>query len=379
MGILNRSILFRFLGNFFLLFGLLFVFAISIDVIIQWEKFVRVSAAAAGNVTGTTEGATTVGLFRAILGFHGPRVFQFYQYMMPLVALGAMGFTAASMHRNREFTAILAAGVSIRRAVFPMIVGMCGLCMLQIANQELMLPRLAQRLLLEHGDMIRGVVPTWGIGLVADSQGRLIHASSFDPATKTLSGLYIVERTKQGGVVRRIEARRATWSDDERAWILEQGRMGVPAGPSDAPRGERTPVFLDEPIRSFATDLDPETLSLRQHRLYAHMLSLADIAELARSSAVDPTALRRFAVSRFAALLVGLLVLAISIPFFALREPTPLLRQAVQCSAVSLPILLISMVIITLPLPSITPTLGVVIPVVLLIPVAAWRIAMMKT
>lgn len=379
MRILTRFILLRFLGNFFLLFSLLFIFAISIDILIQWETFVSSAAKIESAKSGVEQGASILSVAKLILSFHGPRIFQFYQYMMPLVALAAMGFTASAMLRTREFVAMMAVGISMRRAVFPMLMGMGILCLFQVGNQELILPRLAARLLLEHGDMVRGAVRTWGIGLAADSQGRLIHAASFDPATETLNGLYAVERTKEGAVVRRIEASSAKWSADKRAWILLNGRAGVPTRPSVAPTGERPSVFLDQPIELFQTDLDPDTLRLRQNLLYAHMLSLSEIADLARNSAFDPTALRRFATGRFASLLVGLLVLAISIPFFALREPAPILKQAVSCAALSLPILLTSMIMIALPLPSLPPTVGVILPVVFLLPIAVWRMATIKT
>ncbi|GDY06155.1 hypothetical protein LBMAG51_09420 [Phycisphaerae bacterium] len=161
--------------------------------------------------------------------------------------------------------------------------------------------------------------------------------------------------------------------------MLVNGRAGIPTGPADVPTGERPPVFLDQPIELLQTDLDPDTLRLRQNLLYAHMLSLSEIADLARNSAFDPTALRRFATGRFASLLVGLLVLAISIPFFALREPAPILKQAVSCAALSLPILLTSMIMIALPLPSFPPTVGVILPVVVLLPIAVWRMATIKT
>ncbi|MSR69856.1 MAG: LptF/LptG family permease [Phycisphaerales bacterium] len=379
MRILDRHILLRFLGNFFLLFGLLFVFAISIDIIIQWEKFMDVAAALDPPNAAGEKRATTLGVAKVIMGFHGPRIFQFYQYMMPLVALGAMGFTASAMHRSREFTAMLAAGVSLRRAVVPIVGGMTILCALQGANQEFVLPHLAPRLLLEHSDLIRGVVPTWSIALAADSRGSLIHAAKYDPAKRMLTGITIVERTPQGGVARRIEAASATWDSQQRAWILVQGKLGVPSQPNDAPASERPSVFNDQPIASFATDLDPDTLSLRHHRLHAHMLSLKEISELTRTSAVDPGSLRRYAVGRFAALAIAVLVLVICIPFFALREPAPLLRQAVHCAAIGLPLMLTSMVIITVPLSAFTPTVGVMLPVALLIPVAAWRLVAMKT
>ena len=41
MILLDRHIMARFLGNFVLLFGLLFIFAISIDVVVQFDEFLR--------------------------------------------------------------------------------------------------------------------------------------------------------------------------------------------------------------------------------------------------------------------------------------------------------------------------------------------------
>ncbi len=298
---------------------------------------------------------------------------------MPLAALGAMGFTASAMLRTREFVAMMAVGISMRRAVAPILLGMGLLCALQVVNQELVLPRLATRLLLEHGDMVRGAVSTWPIGLTADSQGRLIHAGSFDPVTQRLTDLYAIERDREGAVVRRIEASSAKWSVERRGWVLDGGRAGVPTHPSDSPTGARPKIFLDQPIDLLSTNLDPDTLSLRHNQLHAHLLSLAEIAELSRNSAFDPGALRRFAVGRFASLLIGVLVLMIAIPFFALREPTSLLRQAVICAGTCLPLMLTAMIMISLPLRPLTPTVGVVLPIVLLLPVAVWRFASMKS
>ena len=137
MRILTRFILLRFLGNFFLLFSLLFIFAISIDILIQWETFVSSAAKIESAKSGVEKGASILSVAKLILSFHGPRIFQFYQYMMPLVALAAMGFTASAMLRTREFVAMMAVGISMRRAVFPMLMGMGILCLFQVGNQEL--------------------------------------------------------------------------------------------------------------------------------------------------------------------------------------------------------------------------------------------------
>ncbi len=379
MKILDRHILLRFLGNFAILFATLFVFAISIDIIIQWDKFLEASTRIVKAKDPASSGASFLDVAILILSFHGPRIFQFYQYMMPLVAMGAMGFTASAMHRQREFTALLAAGISLRRAVAPIIVGVALLCALQVVNQELIVPRLAQRLLQDHSDLVHGVAKAWGIPLATDSQGRLIHAARFDPATKSLSGIYVVERAPDGTVLRRIEAPSATWSEERGLWILKDGRAGAPTAPRGEPTGERSAVFTDSAIETLDSDLDPKSLLLRQHALYAQMLSLREIAQLAEGSAVDPAALRRYAVGRFSALAVAICMIGIAIPFFALREPANLLAQSVRCAAFGLPLLLLSMVLLSVPLSRVGPTVGVVLPVAVLLPIAAWRLSAMKT
>ncbi len=377
MQILTRFIMLRFLGNFWLLFALLFIFAVSIDVLVQWEVFVdaatRLLTAAGG--TGRAGFLATVKL---IVEFHSPRVFQFYQYMMPLVALGAMGFTASAMLRHREIVAMLAAGLSMQRVTWPFVLGMLVLCGLQLVNQEVMLPRLAARLLMKHSELASGVAASWAVPLAPDASGTLIHADRFDPATQTLVGIYAVVR--EGGAVRsRIEAPRGTWSDKRGGWVLEKGTESTTARPGDSPSVGRSSVIEKRPIELLPTNLDPTTLSLRRNMLQAHMLSLKQIRELLDAGTFDQSALRRIAVGRFSSLAIALLVLVIALPFFTMREPRPILGQAVLCAGIGLPLLLTAMIFIAIPVQVATPTVSVLMPVIALLPIAAWRLAMMKT
>jgi len=377
MRILTRFIMFRFLGNFWLLFALLFVFAVSIDVLIQWEVFVD-AATRLLTAAGGTGRAGFLPTLKLVVEFHSPRVFQFYQYMMPLVALGAMGFTASAMLRHREFVALLAAGMSMQKITWPFLLGMLVLCGLQLANQEVMLPRLATRLLMEHSELVTGVSASWALPLAPDASGTLIHAARFDPATQSLVGIYAVVR--EGGAVRaRIEAPRGTWSAERGGWILENGVESTTARPGDSPTSARARVIERRPAEFLKTDLDPTTLSLRRNMLQAHMLSLRQIGELLEAGTFDQSALRRIAVGRFSSLAIALLVLVISLPFFAMREPRPILGQAVLCAGIGLPLLLTAMIFIALPVGAVTPTVGVLMPVIALLPIAAWRFATIKT
>jgi len=377
MRILTRFIMFRFLGNFWLLFALLFVFAVSIDVLVQWEVFVD----AATRLLAAAGGAGRAGFWatlKLVVEFHSPRVFQFYQYMMPLVALGAMGFTASAMLRHREFVAMLGVGLSMQRITWPFVLGMSLLCGLQLANQEIMLPRLATRLLMKHSELVSGTAASWALPLAPDASGTLIHADRFDPATQSLVGIYAVVR-EDGAVRSRIEAPRGTWSAQRGGWVLEKGIESTTARPGESASVARSNVIERRPADLLKTDLDPTVLSLRRNMLQAHMLSLRQIGELLNAGTFDQSALRRIAVGRFSSLVIALLVLVIALPFFAMREPRPILGQAVLCAGLGLPLLLTAMIFIAIPVQTVTPTVGVLMPVIALLPIAAWRFATMKT
>ena len=95
MRILDRAIVTRFLANFALLFALLFVFATAIDVILQLDVYM---AAADAVVKRGQSSGRWAALAWVLFQFHGPRAFQFFQFMAGLLTVGAMGFTFAQVY-----------------------------------------------------------------------------------------------------------------------------------------------------------------------------------------------------------------------------------------------------------------------------------------
>ena len=112
MAILDRHVVARFLWNFVLLFGAIFAFGVAVDVMLNTPRFLE---AADALVREEVTGSRWIAFPLVLLDFHGPRVFQFFQFMVGMVSVGAMGFTFAQMHRARELVAIMAAGIRLRR------------------------------------------------------------------------------------------------------------------------------------------------------------------------------------------------------------------------------------------------------------------------
>lgn len=371
MRILDRAILARFLGNFAVIFLLLYVFAVSVDTIVQAQKFVEAAKAMAPDGA-----ATTLGILKAVAIFHGPRIFQMFQYLAGLVAVGAMGFTLAQLHRNRELVAMLAAGISLPRVALPIILGGAVLGGLQALDQEVIVPRLAPQLLMEHTELAKKGPPQLPIHLMADDAGALLHAEAFDRASGTMRGFVALQRDQAGGLQARIQASAAAWDEQSQSWVLKDGRRVVTADARDANARQ---LSASEPVERFGSSLSPRAIAMRQNRLFAHMLSSAQIVAMVEDGSLGAADGKRFVIGRWGAIAANLLVLIASLPYFLLREPANLLVQSVRCVAFAVPMALGAMVAMSVPMSGLGPTAGVLIPIAALIPLAVWRLSGVRT
>jgi lipopolysaccharide export system permease protein len=92
-------------------------------------------------------------ILRAIIKYYGYKVPQIFDRLCePIVLLAAM-FTVAWMQRNNELLPLLSAGVPTRRVVRPVLLSACVMLVLSTFNQELVIPRIADRLLSSRDDL----------------------------------------------------------------------------------------------------------------------------------------------------------------------------------------------------------------------------------
>jgi lipopolysaccharide export LptBFGC system permease protein LptF len=376
MNLIDRYILLRFLVNFAVLFVLLFLFAISIDLILALDRFVEAAHKEADEEAGAL--ALAWALLRLAVDFQFPRLFQFYAYLHGLVAIGAMAFTLAQMHRAKELVAVLAAGVSLQRVAMPFIVAVFGLSVIQLFNQELFLPRVAPLLVRDHGDIGLRSVDRFPVNFTPDARGNLLQSPSFDPSRDALEAPTILVRDERGRTIRRITAEEAIWDRIDRdgevveGWRLIDGRA---ASLERDPGADRTTGLSREQVQFYPTNLSPKVLIVHRHGQYAAMLSLRQIARMLETPGVsDEEALRRHQLTRFSAVLVNVLVMWLCLPTFLLRQPANLLSRSLMCAGVAIPALLGAAIFMMADLPGISPAVSVFLPVIVLIPIvlAQW-------
>jgi lipopolysaccharide export LptBFGC system permease protein LptF len=367
--LLDRHIVVRYLSNFVLLFGLLFVFAVSIDVVIQFDSF----ADAAKERAGRTSTSYPLVLAHAILDFHAPRIFQFFAFMTGLVGIGAAGFTVVQMHRTRELVAIMAAGVPLQRVATAILAAQLGVVLLQLVDQELVLPRIAARLVRDHDAILESGVETFEAPLMRDSAGDLLYAREVDPRAGVLTSVLILERDDDGTSVARVTAARAEWDDAVAGWRLEDGvRMETDSGRSRP--ADRTSVTLWE------TDLSPRMLQARRNLNFAQMLSLGQLRDLRDAGGASDGRVERTMFGRFSGALVNLLVPVIAMPFFLARNPgVAMLSRSLQAALVSIPLLVGALAAMTVAIPGLPAGVGAFLPVALLLPIAIARMAYLET
>lgn len=384
MKLVNRSILGSFLAHFTLLFGMVFFFVVLLDVLLALDRFVEVARGEVGESAGA--GALLLTFLGLVIEYEMPRFFQFYAYLYGLLAVGAAGFTLIRMNRNRELLAILTGGWSLHRVALPILCGTCLLAMVQVLNQELMLPRVAPLLLRDHHQIGMRTPEAYPLSLTPDGDGNLLHAVAFNPQASNgqLQEVTILRRDESGHTTHRITAERATWSPgpgDGTAgggWLLEGGESVL------LDTGESQTQRIRTPVEYFATDMSPDMLTVRRHRAFAGMLSLVEISRSLATEGIEnqqslANLLRRYRWSRFSSILINLLIMGLVLPLFLLRVPANLQRRSFIAAVVAVPVFICATTLMLTELPGVPPVVGVFLPVILLLPLVLAHWSMLRT
>lgn len=383
MNTLDRYIARQYLMNVVVLLLILFSFVVVIDASLNLPRFVKTANALATEAGGEEPGfvRSALATILVIADLWWPRLLQLFNFLIGLVLVAAMGFTCSQLSRHREFIAMLAAGISLQRVGRPILIIAAIVSVVQLANQEFAVPRFAPLLERDHADAGRRGLEVTSVSLTADGQNRLFRAAEFDADSSTLTDLYIMERDEAGRASRVITADSAVWDKD--GWLLTNGlaerRVPLAAPAAVNQSHDRAPV----PIDRVETALSPTELKLNQYRTYRNALSFVQASHLlARRDLLDPrdaANYQRIRWGRFAVVLTNMLTLVIAMPFFITREPGNMVIQSLKCSPIAIAALMGGVLGSASGIPGIPATLGVFIPVMLLITVAIAAKSFLRT
>jgi len=375
MGKLTKSIVTRMTMNFVILFVLIFVLGSMIDLIVNLEEF---DNAATKMAEGSGIFTRIYAIIYVAIGFEGPRVFQVFAYFHGLIAIGAMGFTAAQMWKSREYVAMMAAGISLRKVATPFVV--VALCISGIAllNQEFMLPNVAPLLLRSHGDVGNDSVQAFPVPFTPDRNNTLLIASSLDPLSGNLTYPTFLIRNNTGQMIQRVYATNAIWNEHKGGWLLEDGKSSYITTGDEV--NNHVTAYAPEDIEFFETDLSPHLLTLHRYGQYLGLLGISQLNQMLETvGTFDIGLLKRHWYARFSTIAMNIFAMLIVIPLFVTKEQISIVRQSVRCAAVSITILFGGSFVMLMAMPGIPPIASVFLPAILLLPFALVRTAAMKT
>ncbi|MBI5725187.1 MAG: LptF/LptG family permease [Planctomycetes bacterium] len=223
MKILDKYILRTFLTTAGMVFLVLISLRIVVDLFVNMDEFLKQE-----NVVGD------------IVSYYGHQTLVYLIQLGGVIIVAAAAFSLARMNYTNELTAMLASGVSMHRVVWPIILCSMGLCAIIVANQELLVPRLVDKLVRDP-DNVPGT-KKFQLLFMNDSADSLWYAGECDPTEQTLNptndpnkdNVWIVLRDKNLEYSGLISGKKAVVSRYDRmsGWMLYGARISAKSWPN---------------------------------------------------------------------------------------------------------------------------------------------------
>ncbi len=361
--ILDRYVAGEFLFGYLVALGVVLGLRVMVDLFVQFDEFVE----AKDNIR-----PGLIQVVGYIAGYYGPKIFEYFRDFSGMIIMLAASFSLARMTRQNELTAILASGISLKRIVAPIVLMGFVLNLLMVADQELILPGLADKLTRSHDEVAeRNVIKDI---FVRDGRDNLLFAGRFDPDRLALRNVLIVLR-RQGNMIGRITADEATWNAANKSWQLSAGLFYN----DDFQQGG---TGLAAPIESYPSELTPDYIWLQRHSNFKSLMSSHDLKQLVRKRQLKQIEqLEAIGETHFrlADPIINMVMLLLSLPMLVSRErrstPTALglaIAGAGGCFVVTFICKLLAGM-------AIPPFLAAMIPIVVFTPLAILTLDSIKT
>jgi hypothetical protein len=167
----------------------------------------------------------------AIVSYYGYQSLVYFSELGGVIIVAAATFSLAMMNHTNELTAMMASGVSLYRVVWPVVVCAMLLGGAVIADQELLIPRVAHQLIRSQDEAL-GQGP-FALRLMMDGQNTVWYSPQFDPATGCMAAPQLILRDSDYRQVAGISGQMAAPAELEgqKGWRIHSGslvRMSVP-------------------------------------------------------------------------------------------------------------------------------------------------------
>ena len=319
ISVLDRYILRSLLVNYVIALAVMLSLYVVLDMLFNLDEF-------------TERDPSTAALIANLIDYYGPNLALYFAQLSGVIATYACLATVARLRVQNEMTALLSSGVSLYRVAVPVVAFGVFAIALQVADTELLVPSMADKLVRKHEDV--GQAPSYEVLFIPDREGALLSAGRFSPRSETLHHMLVLRRDDQGNAVDIIEADLATWEPGTEdgtkgRWALQRGRevSQVTIDGGLGPRGQRIERYPEY----YESNLSPRDIAIRQAEGWVRYLSLGQLRELQDERVGDLVTVVQTRHQRVTAPVVSLVLLLLGLPFFLDRSPATVISDASKC------------------------------------------------
>jgi len=301
---LDRYIAKNFLIGYIIAFCVLIGLRIIIDLFVNLDEFAEHSDLG------------TWAVVRNVVTFYALNTTLYFRDIAGVITVVAAAFSLGKMVRANELVAMIASGVSAKRIIGPILVLAILLTGLSVADQELLIPSISDKLVRDEDDIPgQESYPVW---FMADGNGSLVCSLQYDVETTTFHDATIITRkpTDRPGVwevTGRISADSATYNEKTGNWDLANG-IYISTDSADEPTA----------VASYhARDLLPKDITVRRKVGYNALLSSRQLAVLAaeETKIKDVAEILAHKHFRITDHIINLTMLMVSLPVLVCRDP----------------------------------------------------------
>lgn len=357
--ILDRYVVRNMLFSYAIVFAVFVGLRIVVDMFTEIDEFTE-TLLPAGQVV------------RNMLSFYSYHIFQYYQdFAGPIVVFAAL-FTLFRIRRANETITMLSSGISLHRLLWPVAAVGIALNTLLIVNQELIIPRIADKLVREQE--YTGRDKPVAVKLQADRNKALLLGQLY-PSQGRMTNIILILRDNGGQMKTLQRADSAVWDEARGGWLLQQAHILDTSDENAERQVMQADVF-------HATDLSPRELSLRASSEFLKFQSTARIIEMSTQpyirsqmgSTLD--AERHF---RFTTPIINVIILMLAAPLVVSREPKSIFLQMIKGLLVIMGAFALAFVCQQLAGQYMRPLLAAWLPVILFGPIAVLVLDAVKT
>lgn len=217
-----------------MLFGAMMGLRIIVDLLFNLDEF-------------TENADSIIEVLSLACVYYADHSLVYFAELGGVIIVASAAFSLVRMNHTNELTAMLASGVSLHRVLWPIIV--CAMLMsgLILLDQELLIPRVAHRLIRDRDQMGRNAQKQFRIPAVADASNTIWYSPEFSTLDNTLKYPFTLVRNEEYLPLGCIQGYRASWQEDKHndGWVLHNARIAKINRPGNSiwPRNPSTSMI----------------------------------------------------------------------------------------------------------------------------------------